>query len=134
MAAAETPGIPDAQAGTLYPLLKQTAERSTLELSFLHNRFRDVEAWKREGRAKVRELLRYPEIERIDLVDLDRAVTDLFRDLPLASKLNGGSLSDPRVTIVNDDAFRWLEETPGESWDLAIVDFPDPSNYAVGKL
>lgn len=82
----------------------------------------------------VRELLRYPDVERIDLVDLDRAVTDLFRDLPLAAKLNGGSLADPRVTIVNDDAFRWLEETPGESWDLAIVDFPDPSNYAVGKL
>jgi spermidine synthase len=61
-------------------------------------------------------------------------MTDLFRDLPLASRLNGGSLSDPRVHIVNDDAFRFLDQTPGESWDLAVVDFPDPSNYAVGKL
>jgi spermidine synthase len=81
-----------------------------------------------------RELLLYPEVERIDLVDLDAAVTDLFRDLPLAARLNGGSLSDPRVHIVNDDAFRWLEETTDASWDLAVVDFPDPSNYAVGKL
>jgi spermidine synthase len=81
-----------------------------------------------------RELLRYEGIERIDLVDLDHAVTDLFRDLPLAARLNGGSLSDPRVHVVNADAFRWLEEAPGESWDLAVVDFPDPSNYAVGKL
>jgi spermidine synthase len=81
-----------------------------------------------------RELLRYAEIERIDLVDLDAAVTDLFRDVPLASKLNGGALSDPRVHVINADAFRWLEETPGESWDLAVVDLPDPSNYSVGKL
>src|SRR5690606_17626913 len=52
----------------------------------------------------VRELLRYEGVERIDLVDLDAAVTDLFRDLPLAARLNGGSLSDPRVHVVNDDA------------------------------
>lgn len=80
-----------------------------------------------------RELLGYEGIERIDLVDLDRAVTDLFRTLPVATNLNHGSLSDPRVHVVNEDAFRWLDEST-DVWDLAIVDFPDPSNYAVGKL
>jgi len=34
--------IPDAQVGSLYPLLKATAGRSTLELSFLHDRFQGV--------------------------------------------------------------------------------------------
>jgi spermidine synthase len=81
----------------------------------------------------VRELLRYPEIERITLVDLDRAVTDLFRDHELGRELNGGSLADPRVEIHNADAFLFLEASK-ESFDLAIVDFPDPGNYAVGKL
>jgi spermidine synthase len=80
-----------------------------------------------------RELLRYPSIERIVLIDLDAAVTDAFRKLPIALKLNEGALNNPRVTIRNEDAFRWLGET-NESFDLAIVDFPDPSNYAVGKL
>jgi hypothetical protein len=51
--------IPDAQVGSLYPLLKATAGRSTLELSFLHDRFKDVEAWKREARPKVLSLLQY---------------------------------------------------------------------------
>ena len=80
-----------------------------------------------------RELLRYPSIERIVLVDLDAAMTGAFQKLPLATRLNGGSLVDPRVEIVNQDAFLWLDQTGG-SFDLAIVDFPDPSNYAVGKL
>jgi spermidine synthase len=82
----------------------------------------------------VRELLRYEAVQRIDLVDLDRAVTDLFRDHPIGRELNGGSLSDPRVAVHNEDAFRWLDESPEPAYDLAVVDFPDPSNYAVGKL
>ncbi len=80
-----------------------------------------------------RELLRYPSIERIVLVDLDGAVTRAFSNLPVATKLNGGSLRDPRVVVHNEDAFRWCEEST-DSFDLAVVDFPDPSNYAVGKL
>ena len=51
--------IPDAQVGSLYPLLKATAARSSLELSFLHHRFTDLEAWKRESRPKILSLLRY---------------------------------------------------------------------------
>jgi spermidine synthase len=80
-----------------------------------------------------RELLRYPSVERILLIDLDAAVTEVFGSLPLAVKLNENALNDRRVTVRNEDAFRFLGETT-ESFDLAIVDFPDPSNYAVGKL
>lgn len=81
----------------------------------------------------VRELLRYPEIEAITLVDLDPAVTEVFRNVPLARKLNADALHDSRVTVRNEDAFAFLESS-GEGFDLAVVDFPDPGNYAVGKL
>jgi len=80
-----------------------------------------------------RELLRYRSVERIVLVDLDSAVTDTFRTVPVAVKLNRGALNDPKVEIINDDAFNYLERAQ-ESFDLAVVDFPDPSNYALGKL
>jgi len=80
-----------------------------------------------------RELLRYQTIEHITLVDLDAAVTDAFKKLPVALELNGGSLNDPRLTVRNEDAFKYLEESH-DMFELAIVDFPDPSNYAVGKL
>ncbi|HEY4120910.1 MAG TPA: polyamine aminopropyltransferase, partial [Byssovorax sp.] len=80
-----------------------------------------------------RELLRYASVESITLVDLDASVTDAFETLPIALRLNDRSLLDPRVHVRNEDAYRFLEEST-ESFDLAIVDFPDPSNYAVGKL
>lgn len=82
----------------------------------------------------IRELLRYPEVEHIDLVDLDQAVTDLFKEHPIGRSLNGDSLHDSRVSIHNVDAYRWLDESKTLSYDLAVVDFPDPSNYSVGKL
>ena len=81
----------------------------------------------------VREVLRHDGVERVVLVDLDPAVTDLARTFPPLVDLNGGSLADPRVEVVNDDAMRWLESGT-ERFDVAIVDFPDPHSFAVGKL
>lgn len=81
----------------------------------------------------VRELLKYDEIKSITLVDLDKEMTDLFKNNTFLKKLNNNSLSHPKVHIVNQDAFVWLKQTTLK-FDVAIVDFPDPSNYSVGKL
>jgi len=81
----------------------------------------------------VREILKYPEVQEITLVDLDGAITDLFKNNNLLTPLNQNSLNNPKVTIVNADAFVWLRENE-QPFDVTIVDFPDPSNYSVGKL
>lgn len=81
----------------------------------------------------VRELLKDHRIETITLVDLDPEMTKLFTEHPLLSELNHHSFKDPKVKVVNGDAFVWLKENK-VSFDVAIVDFPDPSNYSVGKL
>jgi len=47
--------------------------------------------------------------------------------------LNGDSLRSPKVTIVNADAFAWLEQHD-EMFDAIVVDFPDPTNFSIGKL
>lgn len=81
----------------------------------------------------VREVLEHGSVERVTLVDLDPAVTDLARTFPPFVELNGGSLEDPRVEVVNADAMGWLGD--GSSlYDVVIVDFPDPHSFAVGKL
>jgi len=35
--------------------------------------------------------------------------------------------------VVNEDAFIWVDQ-PDQLFDFAIVDFPDPSNFSLGKL
>jgi spermidine synthase len=81
----------------------------------------------------VREILKYPAVETVTLVDLDPEMTKLFKTHPLLSKLNGGALSAPRVRVINQDAFAWLD-TNYEFFDFVVVDFPDPTNYSLGKL
>jgi spermidine synthase len=81
----------------------------------------------------IRELLKYPSIEKIQLVDLDAEMTKLFTTHPKFSELNQKSLSNKKVTVTNTDAFLWLKKNT-ERFDLVIVDFPDPSNFAIGKL
>ena len=81
----------------------------------------------------LREILRYPHVESVTLVDLDPEMTRLFREAPYLRALNADSLHSPRVRIFNADAFKWLEESR-EYFDLVIADFPDPGNYSLGKL
>ncbi len=81
----------------------------------------------------LREVLAHPSIEAVTLVDLDPAMTGLARRFPPLGKLNRQSFADRRVTVVNDDAMVWIEEHPG-TWDVIIVDFPDPNTFALGKL
>jgi spermidine synthase len=81
----------------------------------------------------VREILRYPGVRSITLVDLDAEMTRLFAHNELLRDLNGGALDDPRVRVVNADAFIWLQDTR-ETFDVAVVDFPDPHNFSLGKL
>lgn len=80
-----------------------------------------------------REVLRNPRVERITLVDLDPAMTRLFAQSPMLTELNRGSLTDPRLTVINADGFRWAREARG-TYDAIIVDFPDPVDFSVGKL
>ncbi len=82
----------------------------------------------------VREILKYPSIETVTLVDLDPEMTKVSRTVPALGELNRHSLDDPRVTIINKDAFVWLDDVRIEPFDVAIVDFPDPNNFALGKL
>ena len=81
----------------------------------------------------VREVLRYPSIERVTLVELDPHMTRLFATEPLLRKLNADSLHSPKVEIVNADAFAWLEASDA-MFDAIVVDFPDPTSFSIGKL
>jgi len=66
-------------------------------------------------------------------VDLDPEMTRIFSSQPYLKKLNGRSLTDRRVRVINADAFPWLD-TNTDMFDFVVVDFPDPTNYSLGKL
>jgi spermidine synthase len=96
----------------------------------------------------LREILKYTSVEEVTLVDLDPDMTRLSERFPPLARLNNNSFRDARVRVVNEDAMIWLERGAGagassaptssdaapQLFDAAIVDFPDPNTFALGKL
>jgi len=80
-----------------------------------------------------REVFRHRDVKHVTLVDLDPAMTGLFSRTELLTSLNGHALTDPRMRVVNADAFRWVRQAKAR-FDVIIVDFPDPVDFSVGKL
>jgi spermidine synthase len=80
-----------------------------------------------------REVLKYTEVESIDLVDLDPAMTHFFSTHTILKEINKEALLSKKVTVYNADAFVWVKNSQ-KKYDVAIIDFPDPSNYSLGKL
>ena len=79
----------------------------------------------------LREVLRHPGVERAVEVELDPRMIELARER--LGELNGGALDDPRVEVVNADAFSWLRSS-SERFDVVIADFPDPDDAGTAKL
>jgi len=81
----------------------------------------------------VREMLRHEDVKSVKLVDLDPAMTRLFREHPRLNALNAGALDDPRVTVINQDAFAFLK-ADDNSYNVILIDLPDPKNPSLSKL
>ncbi len=81
----------------------------------------------------LREVLRWSDVTAVTLVDLDPRVTGLFRDNAALSQLNDRALSDPRATILNQDAWQFAEHSTNQ-YDVILMDLPDPKNLALSKL
>lgn len=80
-----------------------------------------------------REVLKYPSVEQITLVDLDPGMTKLGKENPIFIELNKNALNNPKVDVINDDAFTFLEKTE-DFYDVILMDFPDPKSIELGRL
>ncbi|WP_159941499.1 MULTISPECIES: polyamine aminopropyltransferase [unclassified Nocardiopsis] len=81
----------------------------------------------------LREILAYDDVASVTLVDLDPAVIELAATNPVIRDLNGDSFGDPRLRVVNADAFQWLRDN-GERFDVVVADLPDGTDVGTAKL
>lgn len=80
-----------------------------------------------------REVLKYPEVESVTLVDIDPAMTRLAATHPILVGLNDRAFEDPRLQVVNRDAYTFLSDTD-HIYDIIIVDLPDPKTVDLARL
>lgn len=78
-----------------------------------------------------RELLRYPGIEHIDLVEIDAQVVEACKaHLPYTKQV----LEDARVNVIISDGAGFASKTPDNSYDLILVDSSFPVGPCEGLL
>jgi len=80
-----------------------------------------------------REILKYSDVKSLTLVDLDPAMTQLARQDKIFLNINQGSLNDPRVRVINQDAYQFIKES-GNLYDAIIIDLPDPKSVSLSLL
>lgn len=81
-----------------------------------------------------REVLKYKSVEFVQMVDLDPEMTRVAQTVPALGELNRHAFENPRMRVTNADAYVWMDASDAEPFDIVIVDFPDPNNFALGKL
>jgi len=80
-----------------------------------------------------RELLQYDDINTITLVDLDPKMIAIGKTHPIFAAINENSLNNTKVTTITADAFTFLEQSD-KTYDVILVDLPDPNNVDLNKL
>ena len=139
-------------------------------MAFAHERVKVLVLGGGDGLG-LREILKYPNVESVTLVDLDPAMTQFASTHPVMTALNRRSFADARVSVlrsdgvtegarhlvtgeelhpharhvapnevavadvsvINIDADKFLHEVQ-DTYDVAIVDFPDPRSIELCKL
>jgi spermidine synthase len=81
----------------------------------------------------MRELLKYNDLGRVTLVDLDQKLVEFAREEPLLLEVNQGALESDKLRIIYEDAFQYLLHDRA-LYDVIIVDLPDPNNESLNKL
>jgi spermidine synthase len=81
----------------------------------------------------LREILKWPDVDRVVLIDLDQAVVNLARHHPFLVHENAAAYADPRVEVRQGDAFVMASQLETE-FDVIIADFPDPDRDSIAKL
>ncbi len=80
-----------------------------------------------------REILKYKDVEKVTLVDLDPAMTKLFKENRMFIELNSNALNNKKVQVINGDAWKYLEKSE-ILFDVIIVDLPDPHGVEISRL
>lgn len=72
-----------------------------------------------------RDILKFPEITTIDLVDYNPEVLELGKTV--FTPYNQDSLSNPKLKIHTEEAFEFISELPDNSYHIIIADFTYPN-------
>jgi len=86
-----------------------------------------------ENGCLIRELLKYGELTRIDLVPYDPQLLSFCATNPLMKEINNGSLSNKKINLIASSLPTFITQS-GNLYDVIFVDLPDPRNLETNQF
>ena len=75
-----------------------------------------------------RECVKYSQILKIDLVEIDEEVIKISKKF--LKEIGGEAWNDKRLTINIDDGVQWVKKTRDNFYDVIFIDCSDPSKFS----
>jgi len=76
----------------------------------------------------VRECVKYTQISKIDLVEIDEEVIKISKKF--LKEIGGEAWNDKRLEIHVDDGVEWVKKTRDNFYDVIFIDCSDPSEFS----
>ena len=76
----------------------------------------------------VRECVKYSQISKIDLVEIDEEVIKISKKF--LKEIGGEAWNDKRLEIHVDDGVKWVKKTRDNFYDVIFIDCSDPSEFS----
>ncbi len=76
----------------------------------------------------VRECVKYSQISKIDLVEIDEEVIKISKKF--LKEIGGEAWNDKRLEIHVDDGVKWVKKTRDNFYDVIFIDSSDPSEFS----
>ena len=76
----------------------------------------------------VRECVKYSQISKIDLVEIDEEVIKISKKF--LKEIAGEAWNDKRLEIHIDDGVKWVKKTKDNFYDVIFIDCSDPSEFS----
>ncbi len=76
----------------------------------------------------VRECIKYTQISKIDLVEIDEEVIKISKKF--LKEIGGEAWNDKRLKIHIDDGVQWVKKTKDNFYDVIFIDCSDPSEFS----
>ena len=75
-----------------------------------------------------RECVKYSQISKIDLVEIDEEVIKISKKF--LKEIGGEAWNDKRLEIHVDDGVKWVKKTRDNFYDVIFIDCSDPSEFS----
>jgi spermidine synthase len=83
----------------------------------------------------LREILKYKNVVKATLVDIDSNLVSAAKNIDEVKELNKNAFADSRAQVVFNDAFKFIEKNSDKfAYDVVFIDFPDPTDDGLARL